>query len=413
MTNRILFFICFSAAGIFAQQANQKVYLNTYVIPSDSNYNCYVTYKVPYRNLVFTKNDNSFVGGLSFIIEVSSGDSVIANRSTDQLIKLDEYDETNSGNEYLEGLISLPLDTGKYEIQPVIKVLNTDNEYRLKNVDLKIDSTSTGSFIKPLVTYSNRFECGNTENPRLYNSDDVIPYSSVNYDLLIPVADTAFKYIDVEIHVRDSTIFSKRINKYYRYGLVLEKCNGAVIAVNKPGSILFNIFELNNFTNRLDEGIIDLKISHGEKQKKYNLNVVWVNKPRALYNIEFAIDLLSIIGEGSIIESIKDLGEERYYLGLKEFWKKYDPDPATPFNELMYEFYRRVDYAEKNFSALGDSEGVFSDRGKIYIKYGEPTKIERKYSEKNDILEIWEYSKINKTFIFSDKTGVGNFELIE
>jgi GWxTD domain-containing protein len=54
---------------------------------------------------------------------------------------------------------------------------------------------------------------------------------------------------------------------------------------------------------------------------------------------------------------------------LDEFWKKRDPNPATPENELRIEVDKRIAYAD---SLLG---GSHLDRGRIYIIYGKPHEI--------------------------------------
>jgi GWxTD domain-containing protein len=54
---------------------------------------------------------------------------------------------------------------------------------------------------------------------------------------------------------------------------------------------------------------------------------------------------------------------------LDEFWKKRDPNPATPENELRVEVDKRIAYAD---SLLG---GSHLDRGRVYIIYGKPHEI--------------------------------------
>lgn len=59
---------------------------------------------------------------------------------------------------------------------------------------------------------------------------------------------------------------------------------------------------------------------------------------------------------------------------LNEFWKDRDPVPATELNEALEEFRERIQYCEQWFSS-GDRRGALTDRGRIYIKYGEPDEI--------------------------------------
>ncbi len=60
-----------------------------------------------------------------------------------------------------------------------------------------------------------------------------------------------------------------------------------------------------------------------------------------------------------------------------------------------------------------DIRGWKTDRGKIYIKFGDPYNIERSSTELGYIMETWNYNNPNQTFIFIDKQGTGNFVLID
>ena len=57
---------------------------------------------------------------------------------------------------------------------------------------------------------------------------------------------------------------------------------------------------------------------------------------------------------------------------FRRFWRKRDLDPTTPdTNERMVEHYRRLRYARQYFHSP-TTPGEYDDRGRIYIKYGEP-----------------------------------------
>ncbi len=59
---------------------------------------------------------------------------------------------------------------------------------------------------------------------------------------------------------------------------------------------------------------------------------------------------------------------------IEQFWKRRDPDPTTPDNEYKEEHYRRIQYANDVFAA--GIPGWMTDRGRMYIKYGKPDRIE-------------------------------------
>ncbi len=59
---------------------------------------------------------------------------------------------------------------------------------------------------------------------------------------------------------------------------------------------------------------------------------------------------------------------------IEQFWRRRDPTPETAENEFRLEHYRRIAYANEQFSA--GIAGWKTDRGRIYIRYGPPDRRE-------------------------------------
>lgn len=93
------------------------------------------------------------------------------------------------------------------------------------------------------------------------------------------------------------------------------------------------------------------------------------------------------------------------------FWEKRDPTPGTERNELMEEYYYRVDYANQKYGNLG--EGWQTDQGQVMIIHGEPDAVERHPYTFGDskAYEVWYYYRKGRRYIFIDRTGLGDFEL--
>ena len=131
--------------------------------------------------------------------------------------------------------------------------------------------------------------------------------------------------------------------------------------------------------------------------------------PTSLYNIDVAVDMLRFIlpeNERRELASGSAADKERKF---RQFWAERDPTPETEFNELMAEYYRRIDYAYKNFSSL-QVPGYDTDQGQTYILYGPPLSVERRLPPNSPAREVWEYP--GRTLIFEATTGFGDFKLI-
>ena len=134
--------------------------------------------------------------------------------------------------------------------------------------------------------------------------------------------------------------------------------------------------------------------------------------PLIIADLNKAIDQLQYIARGSEISYIKEAPtpDEKQKRFL-EFWTKRNPDLKAPNNELMEEYYSRVEYANRNYT--GFMEGWRTDRGMVLIRFGPPQNIERHpFDSNNKPYEIWFYYNQNREFIFVDETGFGDYRLL-
>jgi GWxTD domain-containing protein len=94
----------------------------------------------------------------------------------------------------------------------------------------------------------------------------------------------------------------------------------------------------------------------------------------------------------------------------REFWKKKEQS-ATKWGYVSEdEYFKRIDYAQEHF-VHGD-RGYLSDRGHVYVLYGEPDQVEsRPFDIDSPAAEVWYYYQMNKQFDFVDKFGAGEYVL--
>jgi GWxTD domain-containing protein len=148
----------------------------------------------------------------------------------------------------------------------------------------------------------------------------------------------------------------------------------------------------------------------GPTEKKFTSRLSGL--PFIIKDLDKAVNQLVYIAMPSQLDSIKSAKTyDEKLTRFINFWKSKDPNLATEENEIFDEYYRRVDYANRNFSHYG--EGWRSDMGMVYIILGPPNNIERhpfEYDSKP--YEVWDYYDINKQFVFVDMTGFGDYRLI-
>jgi len=116
--------------------------------------------------------------------------------------------------------------------------------------------------------------------------------------------------------------------------------------------------------------------------------------------------------ERHTFEAMKDLGARQRFLA--EFWARRDPSPGTPLNEFYEAYLRRIQYANENYRSFS-REGWQTDRGRVYIVYGQPSDTEYFPSTGDSVpFELWRYDEIDGgvDFVFVDRSGFKEFRLV-
>jgi GWxTD domain-containing protein len=137
----------------------------------------------------------------------------------------------------------------------------------------------------------------------------------------------------------------------------------------------------------------------------------WRGVPLSVKDLDDAINQLKYLAKEAEMDSLESATtSQEKQKRFNEFWKKRDPTPDTQRNELMEEYYQRVEFANKRFSRY--RPGWKTDMGMIYIIFGPPNNVERHPFEMDSKpYEVWTYYDIRQQLIFIDETGFGDYRL--
>lgn len=107
-------------------------------------------------------------------------------------------------------------------------------------------------------------------------------------------------------------------------------------------------------------------------------------------------------------------GVEAKRKAIYDFWRSRDEDKSTPINETKLEYFKRVEIVNSLYRT-GFREGWKTDRGRVFVIYGQPDEIER-HANETDVkpYEVWYYNSIQGgvQFIFGDRTGFSDYILL-
>jgi GWxTD domain-containing protein len=95
-------------------------------------------------------------------------------------------------------------------------------------------------------------------------------------------------------------------------------------------------------------------------------------------------------------------GEQEAF--LEDFWKRRDPSPETADNELRATFMERVAYANEHFGYKKIEKGMFTDMGRVFIRYGLPSDIEKEVIPAGDRT----LTQVVQELALTEDTPIGN-----
>lgn len=416
---RILFLMFLISLPVIGQMRppvfRAPVMAEILVLPADKQVIINYNYKIPYNKLIFEKSENVFKSAFRIMLEVTdSKGNFVVRQSKEGENTVKSFTDTDSPYLFAEGNISFTVDSGSYKIIPIFRDLKTPEEIRMKDIELHTTSYLSKNILAPIIVNTKEDICGSKNLYTLANLSGDLPFDENSYDLLFPVADTTVKSIDVVAVNNEDTVYKGRLSSSFYSSNSIEECNGKLSLDNTGNALQCKNFILTGISNSLNEGSFTLSVTkdNKDKPKVFKTEVKWYSKPASLSDPVMAIQALKIIENEDTVKAMLDADKKEQFKVLFNYWRKHDPTPVSKYNPVMAEYYKRVDYAIQNFSTLVKKNGALTDRGRIFVKFGQPANIERTSNGDNKIVEIWAYNNPKVKYYFVDNKGIGDFELM-
>lgn len=367
-------------------------------------------------------------------VEVFQGSSPSSRRSSSAIpvfrdswqdtIWVNTFEDTKSRFDYIEGFISTELDSGQYHYELQLARAQSVREQSSSRRNFRVSNPENTTEANFIILSQNNVD-NNRLHATLMNYGNNVLYGQ-NYSLLIRIPDQEEledKTLTLTLHRlaagQDSGEGEIRHSAELTDEHIVHIKNPAFSKVNSNIVLTADISEEGyryahvDIPNReFENARFNLRLMADGIEKPVGERVInsqWLDMPISLYNLDVAISMLQFIVSEQELRRINSGSTAEREQKFREFWVQRDPTPDTEFNELMAEFYRRIDHAYKNFTSL-QSPGYDTDQGKAYIVYGPPSNIERRLPTNAPTREIWQYP--NRTLIFEATTGFGDFRLI-
>jgi GWxTD domain-containing protein len=373
-----------------------------------------VYYQVYNFGLQFGVDGQEFVASYDCTAEVFDGDGhQVESYERSRQVRVANQAQTKSRYDYRTSQFNLNLDPGKYtvrfmltdkgsrtQIQREVKVVLPEfnsSEAELSSLEfvqsISASTDSTGVFIKgdTVMIPSVGREYGGDEDPKLWLYSEIYPGSDSTDRVIL---EAVIRHRSRGVVFRDTTHLSMD-------RALLRKLLQVDVGDFPPGD-----YEL--------EATLHGRRMKDLDQKNETFSIMWTQEALIKLDWKSALSQLSYIstpGEMGKAKKAKTVEERR--TAFDEFWNQRDPSAGTAENETKREFYRRINVANRQFSALR-REGWKCDRGRIYIIHGEPDQIDDEpYSPDAVPYQIWHYYREGRyrRFVFVDKNDDGDYRL--
>lgn len=141
--------------------------------------------------------------------------------------------------------------------------------------------------------------------------------------------------------------------------------------------------------------------------------VQWFSAPPHLFVSRYAVEVMRYVLTDDEYHKLLDQPDNLRTAAILQWWKRFDPTPATAYNEAMVEYFQRAFDARTLFATAQESDGALTERGKVYVLFGKPTRVETNLGPDGPRNEIWYYTNtVRKRFTF-EITEQGKYRLVQ
>ncbi len=366
---------------------------------------------IPAQSLEFIKTSNFFTSEFSIIITISDtlGKQLVKEVIQDRMSFEDYNIAQGSTGSFRPYQRSFHLPAGNYNVKIILIDNNNNKEYSKSRSISVLDFNQYKFSLSGIMLLSSIEEKNGRYIITPHISDNVAQlkdgffiFFETYSDKLKDTTDFVYEFINS----KNSIVFqSPRISR------VTQKTTQNYIKITKPPDLSAGTYIIQLIALKYAPNLpFTSKDYLGVAQR--TLKFMPTLGGMIMTDINQAIRQLRYIADQRDINYINSAGTlEEKLERFEQFWEKLDPSPNTERNEAFEEYYARINYANSNFRSY--NEGWLTDKGMVYVIFGQPLNIERYPSMYGDnrVYEKWIYRN-NREFIFADNTGFGDFRLV-
>jgi GWxTD domain-containing protein len=343
------------------------------------------------RALAFQREGNVFVARYRVSLAFQREGAPSVDLVREEVVRVPTFQETQRADESVLFQQILRLVPGTYNVNVAVRDVGSTSESRA-TAGFTAPEFGSSSFTAPILTYQATGR-GNLTDPL---SIVLNPRGSVGYG-----SDTLLAYVEGYGFAGPAmvpfTVYDEQENPIYHDSLQFRggrPVESQVIRLS-PDSVALG----------------ELRLVMGSKPNERAVSaLVSFTNAWVVTNFDEMLDLLRYFGEDERISAMRRAPDQERARLWREFYEQTDPNPASPENEALNQYFSRIQAANQRFTDEG-VPGWRTDRGEVLINLGPPDEsVESTPGTASRIIR-WTYITHRLEVYFQDETGFGRLRL--
>ena len=350
--------------------------------------------------LLFVRDKGKFRASMELTLTISDKKHDTLTRKVKHVSReVDDFEPTNSKRDFVVTPFSLELDPGKYKVKVQLEDLESRQRRSVEKEVILAKSAGDLIDISDII-----LACSS----QLDTAGHLPIYLTVSGLVSKPSA-SLYCFFDLK-RWSVSGDCQIRLSVVDKSGKPCYADSLSIIGGSEISSYFMRIPTENLNFNRY-KAFIEAGCGGSVVSRQAEFRVDFHGLPWIIGDLDQAVDQLRYVASNEEIKRLKNEFPSRREEAFIKFWNDKFPVENELVNGKMVEYYNRVQIANQNFS--NNRAGWETDRGRIYIIYGQPDEVERNDADVGSVTyEVWYYNRQNKRFIFRDEFGFGEYRLV-
>lgn len=346
------------------------------------------------RGMAFRRDGDEFVA--EYLVETSlrRGSFQAATSHREERVRVAAFRETQRSDESIIFQEFLSAAPGDYLLSISVRDRNSANSGRVE-MPVSVPALARNAVSLPIAVYQATPRIDLARRPQLVAN----PRSAVSYG-----TDSMHFYVETYGLTAGTSITLAAQDEAAR--IVWTDS----LRVDSAGAVRGYVFSVPPAP--LTIGRYDLRLSQGPTVMAATPFVVTFSDQFAAANLADIVSLLRYFANPDTLRALLNAPAEERGAAWLRFWKATDPNPATPENEAIDEYLRRVQLANERFRDEG-GPGWLTERGEVFINLGEPSEMRdsRPDLQGRGRSILWNYYEYRLSLLFYDDAGFGRLRL--